>query len=66
MADFYGLGWTASRLEPLRDGGLIFTTKFPEIHGIHFTNLGSMKDLIDLGATQWFWTHNRRIRNSAL
>ena len=31
MAPFYGWGSTASRLEPLRGGGLLFTTKFPEI-----------------------------------
>ena len=31
MAPFYGWGSTASRLEPLRGGSLLFTTKFPEI-----------------------------------
>ena len=31
MAHFYGWGSTASRLEPLRGGSLLFTTKFPEI-----------------------------------
>ena len=30
---FYGWGSTASRLEPLRGGSLLFTTKFPEIPG---------------------------------
>ena len=29
MAPFYGWGSTASRLEPLRGGNLLFTTKFP-------------------------------------
>ena len=33
MASFYGWGSTASRLEPLRGGSLLFTTKFPEISG---------------------------------
>ena len=33
MAPFYGLGSTASRLEPLRGGSLLFTTKFPGIPG---------------------------------
>ena len=33
MVPFYGWGSTASRLEPLREGGLLFTTKFPEIPG---------------------------------
>ena len=30
MAPFYGWGSTASRLQPLRGGSLLFTTKFPE------------------------------------
>ena len=43
MGPFYGWGSTASRLEPLRGGSLLFTTKFPEISGTHFTDLGRMK-----------------------
>ena len=43
MAPFYGWGSTASRLEPLRGGSLLFTTKFPEIPGTRFINLGRMK-----------------------
>ena len=43
MAPFYGLGSTASRLEPLRGGSLLFTTKFPEIPVTHFIDLGRMK-----------------------
>ena len=43
MAPFYGWGSTASRLEPLRGGSLLFTTKFPEITGAHFIDLGRMK-----------------------
>ena len=39
----YGWGSTASRLEPLQGGSLLFTTKFPEISGTHFTDLGRMK-----------------------
>ena len=42
MAPFYGWGLTASRLEPLRRGSLLFTAKFPEIPGSHFINLGTM------------------------
>ena len=42
MAPFSGWGLTASRLEPLRGGSLLFTTKFPEIHGTHFTDLGKI------------------------
>ena len=36
MAPFYGWGSTASRLEPLQGGSLLFTTKFPDIPGTHF------------------------------
>ena len=39
MTPFYGWGSTASRLEPLRGGSLLFTTKFPETPGTHFINL---------------------------
>ena len=51
---FHGWGSTASRLQPLRGGSLLFTTKFPEIPGTHFINLGRMKGSVNLGATQWF------------
>ena len=44
MAPFYGWGSTASRIEPLRGGILLFTTKFPEIPGTHFIDLGRMKE----------------------
>ena len=43
MAPFYGWGSTASRLEPLQGGSLLFTTKFPEVPGTHFVNLERMK-----------------------
>ena len=43
MTPFYGWVSTASRLEPLRRGSLLFTTKFPEIPHTHFINLGRMK-----------------------
>ena len=43
MAPFYGCGSTASRLEPLRGGSLLFTTKFPKIPGTHFIDLGRTK-----------------------
>ena len=65
MPPFYGWGSTASRLEPLQGGSLLFTTKFPEISGTHFTNLGRMKGWVDLGATQWFWTQVPWIGNPA-
>ena len=43
LAPFYGWGSTASRQEPLRGGSLLFTTKFSEIPGTHFIDLGRMK-----------------------
>ena len=43
MAPFYGWASTASGLEPPRGSSLLFTTKFPEISGTHFTDLGRMK-----------------------
>ena len=42
MAPFYEWGSTASRLEPLRGGSLLFITTFPEIPGTHFLNLRKM------------------------
>ena len=54
ITPFYEWGSTASRLESLRGGSLLFTTKFTDIPGTHFTNLGRMEGLADLGATQWF------------
>ena len=54
MAPFYGWGSTASRLEPLPGGSLLFTTKSPAIPGTHFIDLGRMKDRVNFGATQWF------------
>ena len=43
MAPFYGWVSIASRLEALLGGSLLFTTKFPEIPGTHFIDLGRMK-----------------------
>ena len=43
MAPFYGWGSTVSRLEPLRGGSLLFTTKSSEIPGTHLINLRRMK-----------------------
>ena len=44
MARCYGSASTASRREPLGGGSLLFTIKFPDISGTHFTELGRMKD----------------------
>ena len=54
MAPFYGWGSTASKVEPLRGDSLLFTTKFPEIPGTDFIDLGKRKGSVNLGATQWF------------
>ena len=43
MAPFYGWGSTVSRLQPLREGSLLFTIQFPEIPGTHFIDLRKMK-----------------------
>ena len=44
MVPFYGWGSTTSGLEPFGGGNLLFTTKFPEMLGTHFIDLGRMKD----------------------
>ena len=51
MDPFYGWSSIASRLEPLRGGSLLFTTKYPDIPGSHFIDLRRMKGCVDLGAT---------------
>ena len=44
MAPFYGWASTASRLQPIPGGSLLFTIQFPEIiPGTHFIDLGRMK-----------------------
>ena len=43
MAFLYRWDSTASRLEALRGGSLLFTNKFPEIPGTHFIGLSKMK-----------------------
>ena len=49
MASFYGRGSTASRLEPLRRGSLLFTIKFQKILGTHFINHGRMRSWVNFG-----------------
>ena len=53
-APFYVWGSTASRLQPLQGGSLLFTTKLQEIPGTHFIDLGKMKGWVNLGATHSF------------
>ena len=43
MAPFYGCGSTASRLQPLQGGRLLFTIHFPKIPGTCFINLRRKK-----------------------
>ena len=43
MTPFCGWGSTASGLQPLRGGSLLFTIHFPEIPDSHFIDLGRME-----------------------
>ena len=45
---FLWMGSTASRLEQLRGGGLLSITKFPDVPGTYFTDLGRMKGWLTL------------------
>ena len=51
--------------ESLHRGSLLFTTKFPEIPGIHLINLRKMKSWVSLGVIQWVWTRDPLIGNPA-
>ena len=51
VAFIYRWGSTASSLQPLRGGSLLFTIQFSQIPGTHFIDLGKMKGRVDLGAT---------------
>ena len=52
-------------IESLQGDSLLFTTTFPEIPATHLTDLGKMKDWVNFGATQWFWTRDLWIGNPA-
>ena len=52
IAPFCGCGSTASRLQPLREGFLIFTTKFAGIPGNHFIDLRNIK------GWNWYLKHD--------
>ena len=43
MVSFHGWNSTASRLQPLQEGSLLFTIHFQEIPGTHFIDVGRMK-----------------------
>ena len=53
MAPFYGWGSTASRLQPLRGGTLLFTIQFPEIPGTQSIYLYTCHSLYTF-PIQWF------------
>ena len=63
MAPFYGWGSTASGLQPLRGGSLLFAIQFLKIPGARFISLGGMEGCVDLGAAQWFWAQDPWIGN---
>ena len=50
---FYGWGSTSSRLEPLRGGSLVFTTKSPEIPGERLSRIWSHPVLLNTGPLDW-------------
>ena len=58
MGSFYGWGSTASSLELLQGGSLLFTIKFPEIPGNCFINFGMMKgdEFLNTGTLDWEFT----------
>ena len=64
-APFSEWGSSASRLESVRWVSLLFTTKFPEIPGTHFIDLGRRKGWVNFGATKWFWTKDLCMGNPA-
>ena len=51
MAPFYGWGSTASRLQPLRGGSLLFTIQFPEIPGNLWTTF--LSTFFAMTVIQW-------------
>ena len=64
MAPFYGWGSTGPRLESLRGGSSVFTTKCksPEIPGTHFIELGRIvKDLTNYLSARGLNTYGRKV-----
>ena len=59
MAPFNGWGSNASRLEPIRGGNLLITTKFPKIPGNHFIYLRRLSQpwshpvVLNMGPQDW-------------
>ena len=48
---FFWMGFNCLKARATSRRQFTFTTKFPEISGTHFTDLGRMKGWVDLGAT---------------
>ena len=57
MTPFYGWGSAAPKLEPLREGSWLFTTKLPEIPGTHFNEifLGDSEIILKKEGVKFFW-----------
>ena len=51
-------GYREGYQKPVYEDILLFTTKFPQIPGTNLINLGRMKGWVNLGTTEWFWTHD--------
>ena len=64
MVRFYEWDWTASMLQSHYDEAVYFSPlSSRKIPCTHLIDLGRIKDWVDLGATQWFWTREPWIRN---
>ena len=58
------MGWTASQLHSYCEKTVYL---LPQEHpGTHLINFEKMKDWVNLGANQWFWTWDTWIGNPAL
>lgn len=68
IAPFHGWSSTVSQLHTsYKETVLLFTTQFSRAPGgTHLITLGKMKDWVDLGTTQWFWTRDLCIGISTL
>ena len=62
---FLWMGFTCLKARATSRSSLLFTTKFPEISGTHFTNIERMKGWVGLGVTRFFLTRDPWIRNPA-
>ena len=51
--------------EPLWGECLLFTTQFPGVPDTTLIDFERVEGWVDLGATQWLWIQDPRIRNLA-